>query len=514
VNLKAKDLKSRPFWRATARVPLYPAVEEDLEAEVCVIGAGIAGLTTAYLLSREKHSVILMDSRGVAAGMSGLTTAHLSNAIDDRYFEVERLHGQKGARMAAESHSRAIELIEETVRRERLACDFERLDGYLFLGPGQREDLLDLELGAARRAGLEAVEKFDRAPLTFFDTGPCLCFPRQGQFHPLKYLAGLTKAFIRNGGRIFKGHVDRVEGGAPARILAGPYTMTAGAAVVATNSPINDLVAIHTKQAPYMTHVIGARVPAGSIPKALYWDTQNPYHFVRLRSASKASREAGEPQDILLVGGEDHRTGQDDREGDRHGRLEAWARSRFPMIQQVAFKWSGQVLETIDGLAHIGRNPLDADNVFIATGDSGMGMTHGTIAGILITDLILGRENPWTKLYDPSRKTLRAIGDFIKEGANTAVQYADWLTAGDVESAEAIRADSGAVMRRGLSKVAVYRDGTGQLHERSAVCSHLGCIVRWNEVERTWDCPCHGSRYDRFGEVINGPASDGLSPVD
>jgi Rieske Fe-S protein len=226
------------------------------------------------------------------------------------------------------------------------------------------------------------------------------------------------------------------------------------------------------------------------------------------------SARGAEPYDILIVGGEDHKTGQDESAEDRHGRLEAWARTRFPMMTDVPYRWSGQVMEPVDGVAYIGRNPGDEDNVYVATGDSGMGMTHGTIAGMLLTDLIVGRDTRWAALYDPSRKTLRAIGEYLKEGANMAAQYADWLTAGEVESAEAVAPGSGAVVRRGLRKVAVFRDEEGRLHERSAVCTHLGCIVRWNGVERTWDCPCHGSRYDRFGGVITGPAPQDLSAAE
>lgn len=509
---KRKNPSGRSFWQITARVPSLEPLRADAAADVCVVGAGIAGLSTAYHLLRAGRSVVVLDGRGVAAGMSSFTTAHLSNAIDDRYLEIERLHGAHGARLVADSHTRAIERIESIVHEERLACDFERLDGYLFLAPGDKEDMLDLELDVARRAGVTGVEKIVHAPLPFFDTGPCLRFPGQGQFHPVRYLAGLARAVQRRGGLLLKGHVDRVEGGRPARVGSGAYTVTADAVVVATNSPVNDRFAIHTKQAPYMTYVIGARIPAGSVERALYWDTVDPYHYVRLQRVRPA--RGAEPYDILVVGGEDHKTGQDDPAEDRHGRLEAWARSRFPMIAEAPYRWSGQVMETVDGVAYIGRNPGDADNVYVATGDSGMGMTHGTIAGMLLTDLILGRDNPWAALYDPSRKTLRAIGEYLKEGANMAAQYADWLTAGEVESAEAVAPGAGAVVRRGLRKVAVYRDEEGRLHERSAVCTHLGCIVRWNDVERTWDCPCHGSRYDRFGAVITGPAPQDLSAAE
>jgi glycine/D-amino acid oxidase-like deaminating enzyme/nitrite reductase/ring-hydroxylating ferredoxin subunit len=364
------------------------------------------------------------------------------------------------------------------------------------------------------------VERLARAPLAPFDTGPCLRFPRQGQFHPLKYLAGLARAIGRDGGRIFTGtHAESIEGGTPTRVRArGGPVVTAGAVVVATNTPVNDRVAIHTKQAPYMTYVIGARVPRGSVPRALYWDTLDPYHYIRLQAAiSPASAGDGpghEGDEVLIVGGEDHKTGQADDYAERYERLEAWARERFPMMNAVEFRWSGQVMETIDGLAFIGRNPLDEPNVFIVTGDSGMGMTHGTIAGILLTDLILGRENPWETLYDPARKTLGAAGEFAKENLNVLRQYGDWLTGGEVASVEAVQPGTGAILRRGLTKVAAYRDEQGVLHERSAICPHLGCIVAWNEAEKTWDCPCHGSRFDRHGTVLNGPANSDLSPVE
>ncbi len=274
---------------------------------------------------------------------------------------------------------------------------------------------------------------------------------------------------------------------------------------MATNSPINDRVAIHTKQAPYMTYVIGARIPSGSVPKGLYWDTEDPFHYVRLQKLS--ARE-----DCLIVGGEDHKSGQADDTGERQGRLDAWARERFPMIESIAYTWGGQVMESLDGLAFIGRNPGD-ENVYVATGDSGVGMTHGTIAGMLLTDLILGRENPWTALYEPSRQVPLAAGTFLRENVNVAAQYADWLTPGDAANAREIPFDSGAVVRRGLAKLAVYRDSDGRAHALSAVCPHLGCLVQWNDAEKTWDCPCHGSRFDKRGKVVNGPANSNLPPA-
>lgn len=512
------EVRNEPVWAATTRTPTCRRLTKNIHADVAIVGAGIAGLSCGYMLMQAGKSVAIIDDGPMGGGMTGATSAHLANAIDDRYFEIERMHGEKGARLAAESHSAAIERIELICKAEKIACDFARLDGYLLLSPSETDALLDRELAAAHRAGLTDVEKLDRAPLDFIDTGPCLRFPNQGQFHPLKYLSGLARAIKRGGGQIFsKSHADRIDGGHPARVKVGENEITADAVIVATNTPINDRVAIHTKQAPYLSYVIGARIPRGSVPMALYWDTgpvskeNRPwaYHYVRLQRI-----RGREPRELLIVGGEDHRTGQADDTRERHQRLELWAREHFPMIEEVEFVWSGQVMESMDGLAFIGRNPLDESNVYIITGDSGMGMTHGTIAGILLTDLIVGRDNPWAPVYEPSRKTLGALGVFAQEAVNMAAQYTDWLTAGDVPSVDAIASDSGAVLRRGLTKVAVYRDENGDLHERSAVCGHLGCIVRWNPTENTWDCPCHGSRFDKLGKVINGPANSDLAPAD
>ena len=502
--------QSISVWMATAKVPRFSKLLTNEQAHVCIVGAGIAGLTTAYLLGRAGKSVIVLDDGPIVSGETERTTAHLVSALDDRYLDLERLHGEKGARLAAESHSAAIDQIERIVREEHIDCDFERLDGYLFVPPGESSEILEREMAAAQRAGLTDVQMVSRAPITPFDTGPALRFPRQAQFHPLKYLAAVAQAIMRDGGRIYtETHAVKIEGGESARAeTRDGQTVTAGAVVVATNTPINDVLAIHTKQAAYRTFVIGATVPAGSISKGLYWDTPDPYHYVRLSPSLSVGSE------VVIVGGEDHKTGQADDAEARYVRLEEWARARFPMMTDIAFRWSGQVMQPVDGLAFIGRNPMDEPNVYIATGDSGNGMTHGTIAGILLTDLIHGRENAWSTLYEPSRKTLGALGTFAKEALNMAAQYADWVTPGDVKEDVLIPPGSGAVVRHGLKKIAVYCDDAGQLHERSAVCPHLGGIVAWNHSEQTWDCPCHGSRFDKFGKVLNGPAMTNLPPAE
>jgi len=292
------------------------------------------------------------------------------------------------------------------------------------------------------------------------------------------------------------------------RILVQGSRWLAGAIVVATNTPINDRVVIHTKQVPYLTYVVGMRV-AGPVADALYWDTGDPYHYVRLQRV-----EGEDGHDVLIVGGEDHHTGEDYEGGERFDRLEAWTRERFP-VAEVEYRWSGQVYEPVDYLAFIGRNPMGPENVYVATGDSGHGMTHGTIAGILISDLILGVSSPWERLYDPSRVSLRAAGEFVRANLKVAGHYLEWIrrSEGGAPTEQEVEPGRGVVVRRDGKPVAVFRDEDGVAHELSAVCTHLGCIVHWNDVERSWDCPCHGSRFAPDGEVINGPAPTPLRPV-
>lgn len=496
-------------------VPELPLLSGDIRTGVCVVGAGIAGMTTAYLLGRSGRAVVVIDDGPIGGGETGRSTAHITAALDDYYTRIEKRHGVEGSRIAAESHNAAINRIESIASLEDIDCDFERLDGYLFLGEGDDKSVLEQELAAAQRAGLVDVEIVDRAPIDSFDTGPALRFPRQAQFHSIKYLNGLARAILRDGGQLFSGaHAESIQDGEPAKVTTSDgHVITADNVIVATNTPVNDWVILHTKQAAYRTYVIAARVPRGSVTRALYWDTLKPYHYVRLQEVD-AILDPNRTEELLIVGGEDHKTGQSNDSEERFKRIEEWARTRFPMMGNVDFRWSGQIIEPVDYMGFIGKNPGTDQHIYIVTGDSGNGITNATVAGMLLTDLILGRKNRWSKLYDPSRVTLRATGDYLRENLNVATQYTDWTTAGDVDSYDEIAPGSGAVVRRGSRKIAVYRDDEGQIHERSAVCTHLYCIVDWNSGERTWDCPCHGSRFDPYGRVVNGPAITPLADVE
>jgi Rieske Fe-S protein len=284
------------------------------------------------------------------------------------------------------------------------------------------------------------------------------------------------------------------------------HEITADYCIVATNSPVHLQLALHSKQAPYRTYAIAAKLPKGALMDALYWDTLDPYHYVRLQPFSDG-------EDVLIVGGEDHKSGEaDDGEG-RFAALESWTRTRLPKLGAVTHRWSGQVLEPVDYVGFVGRSP-DSERVFLVTGDSGQGITNGAVAGILIRDLIVQRASSWTDLYDPGRKIAASLGEFISENLTPIANFAEYLIASGVSSAEALRPGEGRVFRSGMSKVAACRDRQGRLHVRSASCTHLGCIVHWNSTEQCWDCPCHGSQFAPDGTALNGPAATALSPVE
>lgn len=497
---------SKSVWMEV-EIPSFPPLEMNMKAEVCIVGAGVAGLTCAYTLAKQGKTVIILDQGIFPCGQSSRTTAHLTWVLDDRYLHLESFFGAEGAALAAESHASAIDYIEKIIQAEGIDCDFERVDGYLFVPPGEDKDILDKEYHAVKKTGME-VHKTLKAPINSFDTGNCLHFPRQAQFHVHKYLNGLIEAILKHGGKIFNStHVNHVADGTPCLIKTeSGFTVTAQSLIMATSTPVNNRFIIHTKQAAYRTYVIAATVPKDSVSKGLYWDTADPYHYVRTQ------KHLTDPQlDWLIVGGADHKAGQENAIGARYDKLIEWTKSRFPQMDKIEYFWSGQVFEPIDSLAFIGRNPGD-ENIYVCTGDSGNGMTHGTIAGIMIPDLILGKPNRWIKLYDPSRKTLSAASEFIAENLNVALQYLDWLTPGELTKIEALAPNEGVILREGLKKLAVYKDNDKQVHVNSAFCPHLGGCIRWNNSEKSWDCPCHGSQFTGCGKVTIGPAIRDLYP--
>lgn len=498
------------IWELTASLPIPAPIMAPLSCDVCVVGAGMAGLSTAYELALRGHHVVVLDDGPIGGGETGRTTAHVATAFDDYSHEVERIHGTEAMQRLAHSFREGVQRIETIITHERIDCDFVRVDGWWIAADDDGRALLRKEADAATRAGFADVSLTEKAPVEGWRTPLALRFPGQAQFHPLRYLGGLAAGLTARGGVIMgDAHVleviDADHDGLCTVRTSREITVRARDVVVATNTPVNDRVIIHTKQHAYRTYVVAMRIARDAVPLALYWDTLDPYHYVR-RYCDPDEAETG--NDLLIVGGADHKTGQDDDEMAHFDELESWARLRFPVLDVVS-RWSGQVMEPVDHLAFIGRNPGDR-HVWIATGDSGNGITHGAIAGMLLSDLITGTDNPWEAVYEPSRKSLRTLPTWLSENLNVARQYTDLVSPGEVAHVNDVPAGQGRIVRDGLHKIAAYRDDQGTLHLRSAMCTHLGCVVDWNAAEGTWDCPCHGSRFGVDGEVSNGPA---VSPL-
>jgi glycine/D-amino acid oxidase-like deaminating enzyme/nitrite reductase/ring-hydroxylating ferredoxin subunit len=507
--MNASDEQTKSLWMNVEVLPDAPRLAQNLSCDTVVVGAGIAGLSTAYELAVAGHKVVVVDRGRIAGGMTSRTTAHLAPICDDGIDALIRLRGEDIAKLFQKSQDAAVARVEEIVDKLAIGCDFRRLDGFLFPAKGMEAEKAraqcDKEYKAARAAGA-MVERKQDLPLKGFEDAPVLRYPGQATFHPLKYLKELAAAILAKNASVFADSpvVLVEEQGRGVRLTTeSGHRIEAASAVFATNAPINNRVALHSKMAPYRTYAMAFTVPRGTLPDALYWDMAEPYHYVRLNPGS------GET-DYLIVGGADHKSGEADDGHFRFESLEAWIRSLVPDLGEEVSRWSGQVLETIDYCGFIGRNP-GSENVYVATGDSGQGMTHGVVAGMLLKDLIVSGASPWEAAYDPARKTPASIVNFLAENVTALKNFAEYLRPGEISSADELEAGQGGILRDGLRKLAVCRDLEGTLHISSASCTHLGCHVHWNSTEQCWDCPCHGSQFAPDGSVLNGPA---ISPLE
>ncbi|GJP53267.1 hypothetical protein CLOM_g12439 [Closterium sp. NIES-68] len=525
----------RTVWGQEGVSAPCPPLHEHLTVDVAVVGGGINGLSVAYALL-EKHrrgkaaggggrkdlSVVVLEARAIGSGQTGRTTAHLMPWNDDYYSVLERLFGRRRAALVGRSHVAAIDWVERVVRERGIECEFERVDGYLFPHDSSDEANRKMlqELAACQRIGVDASLVDVQGDPALGSLSSALRFPNAADFHPLKYLQGLAEAVTAMGGRIHENtRVIRNSSLSTALELNTGVRVTAGSVVLATNSPINHNLAVHARQSADRTYVVGLAVPKGSVHRAQWWDTASPYHYVRIAPGRGGESEA----DTLIVGGEDHPTGVlAPKEYPRaYERLERWARERWTSAGKVVFRWTGQVYEPVDFLGLYGKNPLvnrPSKDVYVVTGNSGQGMTGGTISGLVVSDLILSGRSEWQELYDPrrlpplSQETAESIATITRD---TAQGYAfDLLfVPGDVRSVNDVKPGEGALVAVGLHKQAVYRTEEGKLKRFSAVCPHLKCAVRWNPNDKTFDCPCHGSQFDTSGQVIQGPAKANLSPV-
>jgi glycine/D-amino acid oxidase-like deaminating enzyme/nitrite reductase/ring-hydroxylating ferredoxin subunit len=499
-------MTSKSLWMSIAVAPQAIPLQGDERCEVVVIGSGIAGLSTAYELSQRGRSVIVIDRGPIAGGMTARTSAHLAPLCDDLMSEMQKIKGEEQSRLFYESQAAAVDRIEEIQNNEGIDCDFRRLDGYLFQGDGMPPDVIDEELDAVRAIGAP-VERLVGVPLCGCDNRHVLRYPRQATFHPLKYLAGVAETCVKRKVRFFANTPveEVVEENGAVTVKTARGIIRAGHAVVATNSSIVDRVALHSKMSPYRTYVVGFAIDRGALPDALYWDTEEPYHYVRIQPGDTG-------KDFVLVGGEDHKSGESDDADERFERLEQWARGKMPMLKDVTHRWSGQVLDTIDYAGFIGKNP-GSEYIYVATGDSGQGLTHGVMGAMLNATLATGGESSWAELYAPDRKPLKAAKNWVMENSTALKNLAEYVAPGEISSTDELEPGQGAIIREGLKKIAAYRDSKGDIHQHSAACMHLGCHLHWNSFENCWDCPCHGSIFGPDGEVLNAPAISGLNSL-
>jgi glycine/D-amino acid oxidase-like deaminating enzyme/nitrite reductase/ring-hydroxylating ferredoxin subunit len=493
---------SRSLWIATTRYPRFPRLQGDLKVDVAVVGAGITGLTAAALLKAAGKTVAVLEAQRVAQGVTGYTTAHLTEVIDASFGTLLSHFGEDGGRLAVEATRASLQRIAAFVRDGGIECGFRRVPGFYYTEDESRAPDVEQEHEAARRLGLPAVLTRD-VPLPF-RVAAAIRFDDQARFHVRQYLLPLLRGIPGAGSHVFEDtRVMDVDDGAPCQVKTETGIVTADDVVIATHVPLNKLF-LQTKVAHYRSYVLACRV-RGEVPDGLFWDDEDPYHYLR-------RQEAGD-ETLLIVGGEDHKTGQEDETEERFRSLLEYARARFD-VRAVPYRWSAQVAEPVDGLPFLGRNSFSS-HVYVGTGYSGTGMTFGTLAAMISSDLILGRDNPWAGLFDATRvKPLAAAKEFVRENVDFPGHFvADRLRKAEGDSFADVGKGEGKLVEVEGRRVAAYRDGGGGVHALDPVCTHMGCLVQFNDAEKSWDCPCHGSRFDTRGEVINGPAVKPLSPA-
>jgi glycine/D-amino acid oxidase-like deaminating enzyme/nitrite reductase/ring-hydroxylating ferredoxin subunit len=491
-------------WSEAAPAKPFPRLDGNLSVDVAIVGGGITGITAARLLKRAGRTVALVESRRIGKGETSKTTSHLTEALDVRYHTLISRFGRERAQLAARGQHMAIAQIAAFVDELGIACDFARVPGYLYSEDAAGVEQLEAEAEAVAKLGIRA-GLVTEVPLPF-PVKKALRFENQAQLHPREYLLGLAAGVPGDGSHVFEQtHVVDVDenGGEPARVVTENGVITARHVIVAAHVPISNKFFVHTKIAAYRSYVLGVARNGADAP-GLFWDTNEPYHYIRTQVVG------GVP--FLIVGGEDHKVGEEDDTTAPFARLEAYFASHFGQpVAPTDYRWSGQIIVPVDGLPYIGRNALQS-HVFVATGFAGNGITQGTLAGLILADEVAGVKNQWAELFDATRfPPLGAAKAYISENVDFPKHLvADRFGLGGAEELNAIAAGEGKVLTVRGQKLAVYRSGGGELSALSPVCTHLGCLVHWNTTEKSWDCPCHGSRFDPTGRVLNGPASEAL----
>jgi glycine/D-amino acid oxidase-like deaminating enzyme/nitrite reductase/ring-hydroxylating ferredoxin subunit len=499
-------MNTTSYWLDSAKPPRFRPLARSLSVDVLVVGGGVTGIVTAYLLQKAGVRVALLERERLASRDSGHTTAHLTHVTDRRLHELVKDFGRDHAKAAWDAGASAIDEIERLVGEKDIECEFSRVPGYLHapVSGGQTDERPNLKKDAklANDFGLNAAY-LDRVP--FMNT-PGVRFADQAKFHPLKFLYALAKGIHGNGADIFENSAVTKFDSKKKRAKANGNWINYDRVVLATNNPLlgeSGLVGgmlFQTKLALYSSYVVSAVIPRGSIPIASFWDTNDPYQYLRIDRHGAS--------DYAIFGGEDHKTGQAQNTETCFRKVEKALLNLAPAAK-IDHRWSGQVILANDGLPRIGPNEEDQ---FIATAYCGNGYTFGVTAAVMARDWITGLKNPWRNLFSPDRKAVRGgTWDYLRENKDYPYYLIqDRFRSPEGKSIRAVKRGEGKILKLGRKKLAVYRDQRGNVKKMSAVCTHMGCLVRWNQAESTWDCPCHGSRFGPKGNVLAGPAESPL----
>lgn len=494
------------YWIASGPETAYPALDRDVDVDVLVIGAGIVGVTTAYLLGREGAAVAMIDMDRVGRGVTGNTTAKVTSGHSLIYSELERLHGAQTAADYATANEAGLALLRKIVADEGIDCDLEDKTNYVYASSPDEASSIREEAAAARRAGLPVTEESDLG--LPYDVNIAVALPTQAQFHPRKYVVELARRFESGGGSIYETTraVSLKEDGTGVVSTAEGHRVTARHVVVATNYPYVDRALLFARVHPKRSYAIAGPVDAAVLPEGMFISSDQPTRS--LRTIPDGERT------LLLVGGQGHGVGQEPNTEAHYAELEEWARRYFGM-DEILYRWSAQDGVAVDHIPYVGTYQ-GTERVRVAAGFGKWGFTNGTIGAQVIADDILGRSNPHAPLFDPKRLTVRASApSFTRENGKVAWHFTgDRVVHPQRGSIDDLGPGEAAVEGLPLRPVAGYRDEHGELHKVSAVCTHLKCIVTWNGAERSWDCPCHGSRFDVDGKVLQGPAVKDLDRVD
>jgi glycine/D-amino acid oxidase-like deaminating enzyme/nitrite reductase/ring-hydroxylating ferredoxin subunit len=485
----------------------YKPVNEfiDKEYDVIIVGGGITGITTALLLQNQNLSCLLVEAATIGFGTTSGTTAHLNTFFDTTYQQVIKNFGEKSAKLLAKGAKSSIDLIKENIATYKIDCDFENKEGYLFsLNEKQNQDLEEI-VTSAKHVGL---------PIAFSDNMPfpipylkLACIQNQAQFNPVQYITGLAKAFEDKGGIILQNCrvTDITEGKILQVHTLSNGTLKAKKIIYATHIPPG-INLLHLRCAPYRSYVLGVKLKDNSYPNALGYDMNDPYHYYRTQIIN------GEK--YLIAGGEDHKTGHEENTQACFRRLESYVKSYFP-VDRIAFRWSSQYFEPTDGLPYIGNLPGNGKNVYVATGFGGNGMIYGTLSAIILSDIIAKGKSVYKNVFDPNRvKPVAGFTNFIKEGADVTKELiSTLLPAYKIEELADIAAGEAKIVKYEGHVLALYKDDTHRIHAVNSKCTHMKCGVAWNSVEKSWDCPCHGSRFSYDGTILTAPAQKDLEVI-